>query len=460
MNTPSAVHVLRRSVVVVMLLALCLPALAQPNVPADPVLDRAISELMMGLQVGGAVGGLALPIVEAHLLFRQSMLFNYQLQADDALLTAWTTWTLVDMQKSLHQSVAAARYIVQKLENDIAWYEDEYSVFTLPNYQPDTTARARLYEKYKALKQVVADIKPRVELAASEILSVFAEVRQRIQRGSYGRPSLRLDSRKIAEALLAYHEVMAQVDRELEEKVYRPRLTPERQVRLLLTNDSEDLVFFFRISERDREGGYPQPREDMKHWLPLYPRGLGVELEDRSGNKVTVNFPNEFWLPAKLMDEVQIRVATLGDTRNRIRFMNLPMGGQARPELNSLQRGFYYFGYYVPQLPAKIISHWYPTVESYQWRFTGGWGPEDPRFVQTDISELRDTGVPYDISLSRDHVAWRLPGFLDTVKSEPECRATVQGSATFEKRGPRSTSPGQTFEEKGSGVLTVMMEVW
>lgn len=460
MHQRVAVSALCLFLTAVLLLVVCLPAIAQPNVPADPVLDETISALILSLQFSPAAGNVLLLPLELGLKFQQSILWNYQLAADDALLTAWTTWTLVDMQKSLHQSVAAARYVVQKLENDIAWYENEYSVFTWPNYQPDTTARARLYEKYKQLKAVVAEVKPRVEGAASDVLGVFDEVRRRIQSGTYGRPSLRLDSRKIVEALLAYREVMAQVEEELRVKVYEPRLSPERQVRLLLTNDSENLVFFFRISERDREGGYPAPREDMKEWAPLYPKGMSVELEDRSGNKVAVTFPAETWLPAKLMDQAEIRVATLGETRKRIRFMNIPLGGQARPELNSLQRGFYYLGYFVPQQAAKIISHWYPTAESYQWRFTGGWGPENPAFVQTDISELRDTGVPYDLSLAGDHIAWRLPGFLDTLKADPECRATVQGRATFEKRGPRSTSPRQEFTEQGSGVLTVMMETW
>ncbi len=448
------------SLVALLLLAVCLSCWAQPNVPTDPALDNAISGLIMSLQFSLTGGGIMLPILEAQLSFRQSLLFSYQIMADDALLTAWTTWTLVDMQRSLHQSVAAARYVVQKLEADIAWYEDEYSVFAMPNYTPDTTARERLYNKYRQLKSIVAVVKPQVEQAAEDVLAVFGEVRRRIQSGSYGRPSLKLDSRKIVEALLAYREVMARVEDELEEKVYKPRLTPERQLRLLLTNDSADLVFFFRVSERDGQGGYPQPREDTKGWLPLYPRGFGVELDDRSGKKVTANLPNELWLPAKLMDQVQIRVATVGETRGRIRFMGFAPGGQARPELNSLQRGFYYLGYWVPQPPAKIISHWYPTEESYQWHFTGGWGAEVPSFMPTDIEELRDQGVPYDLTLSQDHVAWRVPGFLEDIKNEPECRATVQGSATFEKRGPRSDSPKHTFNETGSGTLTVMMEVW
>jgi len=460
MNRCAPRGALRSCLAVVVLLAICLPTMAQPNVPADPDLDATISALILSLQFSPTAGNFLLMPLELGLMFQQSMLMNYQLDADDALLTAWTTWTLVDMQRTLHQSVAGARHVVQKLESDIAWYEDEYSSFTLPNYEPDTTARARLYEKYTQLKAVVAELKPKVETAAGEVLNVFDEVRTRVNRGTYGRPSLKLDSRKIAEALLAYREVMAQADEELQEKVYKPRLTPERQLRLILTNDSPNLVFFFRISERDRDGAYPQPREDTKSWVALYPRGMGVELEDRAGKKVPVAFPNETWLPAKLMDQVEIRVATMGETRQRIRFMGIPLGGQIRPELDSLRRGFYYLGYYVPQPPAKIISHYYPVDESYQWRFTGGWGAESPAPMPTDITEFRDKAVPYPVKLTGDHVAWHLPGFIDSVRAEPECIARVEGHAAFEKRGPRSTSPKQALSEDGSGTLTIMMETW
>ena len=433
-------------------------ASAQPNVPTDMALETKINAIRELLPTAPLLGPTLLPFVQATLHFQQSMLCCYKLQVDDALLTAWTTHTLLDIDKSLHQSIAAAKHIIQKLERDIAWYEDKYSRFTSPVFQAETSAEGRRYEKYQALKSFVAEYKPRIEAAGQNVMNVFAEIRQRINRGAYGNPSMRLDSARIATTLLAFQEEISAVEKAIDEKIYQPRVTPLRQIRLRFANDSPNLVFFVRISERDASGQYPTVRPDTKEWVPIHPKGNAVTISGPSGDQDVVTLPNETWLPAKLLDQVELRVATMGDVRQRIRFMQLPMSGQVRPDLQSLSRGFYFFAYEVPQAYGKIVSHWYPTSETYKWYFTGGWGAALPEYVPTDVSELKED-TRYDLSLTQDHVSWHVPGFLETITDDPECRAQVSGSANFQKKGPTSTNITD-FAESGSGNLTITMELW
>jgi len=448
-----------RAAVLVFILGLMTPALAQPNVPADLDLEQQMGLLRDSLQFIPMLGPMMLPMVEGTLRFQQSVLFCHQARADDALRTAWTTHALLDMGKALQQGVAAAHYIDQKLANDIVWYEDEYPRFTNPVYRPETDVEKGNYDKYKALKAFRDEYGGRLLGTGFNVLDEFDELRERIIKAGYAIPSLQRGGGRVAAALLTYCKEMAAIEDAIKKKIYEPRITPLRQVRLRLTNEASDLVFFVRISERDQEGRYPTIRPDTQEWVVIYPKDCAVAIGTPEGDETALTLPNQTWLPAKLHDQLEIRVATMGDTRRRIRFMQIPISGQARPDLQSLSRDFYFFGYEVRQARRTAICHWYSTSETYDWRFTGSWGPVYPEYVTTDINELKED-ARYPLSLTRDHVAWRLPAFLETITQNPECYAAVTGTAKFHEKEPRQDSKPEEFSEEGSGTFSIEMEVW
>lgn len=439
-------------------------AFSDGELPRDYELDAKVGAVIQSLAIAPALGSMMLPTLELRLHYWQSCMAQYKLFRQDAERTAWTQMSMLDIYNSVHQSIVASRYILSKLEQDVAWYENEYGAFKIPNFEPRTEPERRDYKKYIELKAWVDKNGPGIKQAGDEVLAVVQDIRSKLV-GTHASPKLVVSqSKRLADALLTYGAKMTEAEKKVQDEIYGKRLTPENQLRLVLTNESKDLIFFVRIWERDQAGNYPKPRDDTVRWLPVYPSGFSVKMETPDGKEVKAAFPNEFWMPAKLRDRIEVRVATMGPTRERIRFFQLPMTGTAYPELNSMRRNYYFLGYRTPMPDNTVLfSHYLPVKETYTWRFRGAWeagnSPKNPEFVATNMEELTDEPRARP-QFTRDHLVWYLPASHETVRYEKDASAEVSGTAEFEKRGPRLNVPPTKLTEDGSGRLNIYMEVW
>src|SRR5262249_39470217 len=146
-------------------------------------------------------------------------------------------------------------------------------------------------------------------------------------------------------------------------------------------------------------------RKDTENWIPIYPKGAAAQVakdsNPASSEAVNLKLASEIWLPARPWDRLEMRVATYGEHRKRIRWLVI-RGKDIRPELSSLRRGFYWLSYQLGAGKGEgLVSRWYPFEESYNWQFRGLWeggGQLGPQWVSTDPKELREEHVrPQDL---------------------------------------------------------------
>ena len=453
-----------------------------PNVPLDTGREQLSTELaiMVATLSLGTLSNVSCGILASNLNY-QEYLRTCRMLEDDALLNAYTQAQMVDLQKSLRQATAASRYLVQKLEADQAYYVEQNGFLNSPTWEPRTGAEREMQQKYNAIRDFLAANRDKILGAEGPVLTIVTDVQKALQpgggyAGAGGGARLKLESGRVVEALVNYQKIMTEVMQDYQQRIVLTEASPQQQLKISFYNNSKytprewanaddpqaAAVFFVRIWERSAAGEYPEPREDTRSWIPIYPEGLNVKVGDGTSAATVVTLPNEVWLPAKLRDRIEVRVATFGMHRNRIRFMPLDISGNLRPDRITLSRGFYFHGYdFARPTGGTIISHWYPINEDYQWRFEGGWAPgnsaADPQFVvpatPADLEKkYEEIGVDMtryakSLTLVRDQVMWTLPASFDSVKGDPNCAAFVSGTAVIEKKGPASDSPLRDLKE-------------
>jgi hypothetical protein len=245
---------------------------------------------------------------------------------------------------------------------------------------------------------------------------------------------------------------------------------PGQQVRLSFENTSPNLMFFVRMQSLQPDHSY-QLQEDTQNWLPLYPKDATMpraSSSDLNSSQAasTVRLPNTLWLRAKPGDKLELRVATYGEHRQRIRWL-LVRGEQIRLALDGLSRNFYWLHYELrrsERVGDQLTSLYFPTRESYQWRLNGLWEGSPPTgagWVATPQAELRTQPVQtYPLALERDHLTWTMPTGMETIRGGPTLQATVDGSATFSRVGPSANQRVDNLTETGSGDLVIQMQEW
>ncbi len=470
-----------RLVLLLLLLGVCLPAVpsaAQPDVvPADPFREEVCTlASQMGMAMSPIGGSVLTAFFTNWNMVAQYMLYSLQLDQEDAELTAWTITQLLDMDILLHQSVAGAHALLAKLDEDLAWYENEYPMFGTPTPVLRSEAEERRYAQYQVLKEWVKTNRPAIEGASTEVFAAFEPFRKgMVFSGGRGAASLKLKVGRLQEALAAYTRTMYDVLQSFYKDLHKERVLPEQHVRVVLTNTSPDLVFLARVWEPARAGGPAGPTPETATWLPIYPQGLGVEVEVAANRTRQVGLPNELWVSTRPGGRLELRVATMGEQRRRIRFQDLKVTGQVRPDPIEYHRGFYWLGYYVQQassrasggIERKIVSYTYPTSESYRWTFRGFlFEPE----LQQPSAEARLAMLEKDLhmprhyatalQLSGDHYLWKLPEFPEDIRRNPEQECRVSGTTQFSRRGPASGDVNPLPDETGAGTLLVHVEMW
>jgi hypothetical protein len=378
----------------------------------------------------------------------------------EAMAAAITTHALLQVDKSVRASTARAQYVLLKLKKDKEFYEDRYAGFRTPNYQPADEDEQRYFARYQRIVKVLDEHEKPVATTSAAALNAISTLRDAAAQGKFLLSSLERQNGYLMRAMQDYIGAINAAEKAAVE-LNETGATPRRQLRLIVTNKSPDLVFFVQIAARDGEGNYTI-RDDTRfpEALPLYPAAPPEDLQiGVKGPRGVV--PARVWFPVNPRDRVIIRVATMGATRDRIRFMPIT-GQQVQPDLNSLERKFHYLGYeaHVPAQTAPLISRWYATNETYSWQLRGGWAPGEPlpaRISSSNSKELRDFGPA--LSTKDDQLTWELPASLQSAGDMGTLNAEVSGTAEFLKVGPTSQRQ-TTVNEAGKGGLSVLLEPW
>lgn len=450
-------------------------------------------------------------------------LWSDYLMADDALMTGWTMQNLLDLSYSVRGSMLAGRDLITKLEQDHALLRQRArDGFAAAGRQQAGAANAVALDdvRIEYLGERLRYWKPALEGCGKHVTTLLDGVRDRViagrfyQRGQtrqvteggaltamYFTPEMIGHKWELARALVSYAEMANALERDMTAPVrtnttidgrlsaVEVQPTAMQQLRMMLSNESDSLVFFVRIHTSRPDGtrvirGLSEvTEEDLRtarsprllptRWLVLYPRGAAVEqgappppgsdgpagagvAAGRATDVVSLQLPSNVWMPVKPGDRLELRVATYGERRKRIRWMPL-FGTRMRPDPQSVRRGFYYLGYKVPFEADGLLSRHYPTREQYSWQFTGATGVEQN--LPTPVDELRDaTTGTMSLSITGDHVRWTLPASLAAIDQSPIVRATVNGVADIvHALGSR---PIGRFQEKGGGDLSISLQVW
>jgi hypothetical protein len=238
--------------------------------------------------------------------------------------------------------------------------------------------------------------------------------------------------------------------------------------RLVIANNSKDLVFFVRNRTTDSTGAkVTKGVAGTERWIVLYPQGAVAQVAqahsyapqgtpDAQPPVLTQQLPFVVWLPVKPGDTLEVRVATYGEQRQLMRWAPI-RGTGVRPDGDSIPRNFYYRGYETSWQLTQTPSRYYAINEEYQWRFQGSWG-NAPEFVRTDETQLRAHTREYPLRLVQDRIQWRLPGTLAELQKIGEVIATVTGRATiaWRTRNKRTTD----YPDNGSGDLNIIVQKW
>ena len=462
--------------------------------PSDPDLDAIASGLAM---VGRLGGGLAGPVVyfqqQASREFDQSMLWIHRLNADSATMAAIMTTAFLQLDRQVRSAVGSADFIIQKLEEDIAGYDNQSGNYRNPQYSPPTKAEQDHVARYKEIKRRLALLKApagseegAVGLvdAANEVKKTFDTVRARVlSGGGYVRSKVVTDSVTLGNALLEFGKVAEQA-----EQLAGSFMTigsnapimasPMQQIKLTFTNLSSNLVFLVRLWTTEKAAAAPNSPvakdcnrtyylgRNTQEWIVLWPQEEKTELEgvaEGGSGSLKIQLPYTMWLPAKVKDRIEIRVATYGEHRKRIRWQNV-IGRQARPDFDSMARGFYYLGYGVNEGERdQILSRWMPMSENYNWSFRSGlWVDGLGRTLRSSTLEekkkLRNK-LADKLALGNDRLLWCLPNNISSIFMDPSMSAVVSGKSEMIHATGRNPL-GEKLSEKGSGELNIVMSVW
>lgn len=423
----------------------------------------------------------------------------------DTLAIALTTNTVRDYRIAAEADVQGARHVLGKLKKDLRFFEDKYPGFAAAgdNFIPRRGAQATDWNNYseirKALKSFTYD-RDNLQTGARETVTLtdaettlerhMAHLREGLsilitrlnQVATYdkdGRPvvvksyplsALRSDSgflkdrvAPLADTVFGIH-VMA-------EQLFGLGKTPKNQLRAEFANTSRDMMFFIQVESRKPDGTYTL-RPDTVYPIPLYPDVAGLSEAEKAQLQIEPRTRpgsnrGRTWayLPLNPRDRVVIRVATMGQVRDRIRFM-VARGQTVSQDLNSVSRGFYYYGYQSDTPGGTLISQWYPVDESYTWQFRGEWaGTRDAAKIQgvqstTDTRGLGAFGFT-PLQLHNDRFFWLVPESMQIAASLEEATADVTGTGAFHKRGPRvSVGQPQVLTEQATGRVSMLVQAW
>lgn len=315
--------------------------------------------------------------------------------------------------------------------------------------------------------------------------------------------------------------------------------TASEHLRVTVTNASKNLVFFVKVVpkpvaspggggassappcglEMGQGRNLFQAREirARRGWMPLFPKGeaLRVGAKDlmdlgapkaatgqtgpigagtQESEKLTgfdIQFPSSVWFPVEPGDQVLLRVATYGDQRKSVRWLNL-RGEFHRPELEAVRRNFYYLGYEaVYGLFRPHLNLLYSVQEEYQW---GDWSPatgssvklpaefKPAQVTRKSIDEFygdyyeappdRSAKVPSPIAINNhqldvrgDRYAWTVPSSPEALRllNELPLEVNVTGWADFMHQTMAETlssKPKKEPREQGAGILRFQLSKW
>lgn len=366
------------------------------------------------------------------------------------------------MDKGLHASSARALGLLDKTGRDAKFYEAKFPTFAKAGYQPTDDDEVRYFKKYQKVKAFLAANDAPMRAKAKNAAGALEQLRLRLAKGAFLLPSLRQQHEGLIPAIADYNKAIIHLEKAADELV-DGGASPLQETRAVFTNKSPNLVFFIQIATRGKDGDYTI-RRDTFYPVPLYPaappKEQVVEPKQQRG-------PKRLWFPVGPGDRVLLRVATMGPIRDQVRFK--PVSGKsARPDVNTLERGFYYLGYeaFLPNQVAPLVSRWYPVEETYQWTFQGVWGKGEafpPQLSSTEGKKLRAFGK--ELKLTNDAMQWDLPpgeaafnSLLNEKVSQPW--ADVKGTANYIRVGPTSLKVSPLMPEEGAGEIRVLLERW
>lgn len=525
------------------------------NIPIDKELSEVTTTLtLMGTVASGGLAPVTFFLGESLRQFAQAGLWRIAMDADAAVMQAWTIESLLNIDRQLHGSVAVVETLLKKLPEDQKVLQDRARGAFRAGASESDKDRVETEARLEAITRVLEDLRkpPFADLPArgQSLFDEFEAIRKMVVNGgvypgqklnqkpanstsgqsggvvdavtndvvgkdrmppplvsSYFTPDTLLKNWQLAAHLVEYMTVAAQ----LESRLLTPRKTPVtidgrmaerdvmpsamRHLRLLVVNQSADLVYFIRVNSKDASGTnlLLQGSSGSARWLAIYPEGATTEIDKptRPADQVEagagvpgppkvelmqLQLPSSVWLPVGPGDELEVRVATYGPERQKIRWLPLRAKlAQLRPEIStgggggtSITRGFYYLGFTLAydMLGRTTVRH-FSTKETYAWALTGLWEGhvEYPVTRHNDLREVAEAKFP--LTLNNDHIKWTLPADFDAIveaiklKKTPDLKATVTGQADIAYRTSRILGPNVGDRvEHGKGDLLITIQIW
>lgn len=466
--------------------------------------------LSMGPMLG-AWGGYLLLSMETDRINNLSRMATLDGQVKDAWAVALTTNTVKDYRVAAEADIQGARFMISKIKADVQFYENKYKDFKDAKdekYRPVNPAAATDFRIYWPIRQALvhyeynrevvkdgrvqqeaatidnaeATLETHVRAFQAALLTVIGRLNQVattkdnkiVVTKSYGLSSLRVDRGYLQQPTADLRDTIFSIS-VMAEQLYALGKTPKNQLRATFVNTSKDLVFFIQVESWNTDGSYTL-RPDTALPTVLYPDVSTLSAADKAKLQIQpVTNDNESRghtvavLPVALRDHVIVRVATMGQLRDRIRFQPV-RGGSVYPDLSSLSRNFYYLGYESETPQGVSLSQWFPVEERYDWRFGGEWqmgGKITQLMTSTaeQISQFRPFS-PWGegLTLVNDRLQWQVPESIESARNLEGATADVSGTATFRKCGPSVTRPACTnFTETagtGGSALSMTVQVW
>jgi hypothetical protein len=544
------------------------------DVPIDQTRDLIASRLQLAAAVASGPAAPFVYTIGASLrIFGQSVLWIIALDVEAAVMQAWTVQSLLEIDRQIRDTVAYTGPMLAKIcEDKIALENATRDAFM--NRENEQT-RARNEARLEAITRVLDDLRSpqftSLPGKGAHLLKDFDGLRQRVLGGgvyarkpaapappppadndkpknpnnvlagegnavaAYFTPDMLNENWQLAKDLVGYVQIAQQLEgiatstKTIGVPVngqrvdYNVTAGTDTHLRLIITNQSADLVYFVRL----QPGTTPQPapptfrtpldpsnacapesavapgqgldpmrvtyalpKATADRWVAVYPEGSTAALDKPKtpqeqqptagagtlgGNDTVdlmqVQLPSAVWLPARLGDVLEVRVATYGPERQKIRWMTLHSPHNlVRPEVSSgrgggtsIFRGFYYLGFEVAyDLANRSIVRHYSTRESYNWKLTGLWEHAAISSTQ-NVNELREaSNASFPLTLTNDRLSWTLPTDLTAIGSGQALAATVSGQADFAFRTVRiaGPNPGDVPETSKGGDLSILIQVW
>jgi hypothetical protein len=486
------------------LLAAMFVAAAAAPAPAQATRARylAIQDPLTGAKesIGAMAGPAAGPLTafeEANRLEAMNIYSALETQVDNAQAVAVTTNYVKNLRVAVEPAIQGGNFLIAKLDKDVEWYEKRFPNFSKGVYDKTDPRERKAYETYQNIKialdssyeyQVdVPDPKPdnpdavRVENKvlvkarqtfkekAKDVTDGLLHVLDRAGKDHYSLESIKVDAKYMTERLEALHEVLFGLQQMADEF---SKDGPHAQLLATVTNQSDSLVFFVQVLRKDADGKYAV-RPDTLYPVVLYPdlrdaQGKVVPKKDLQIEPYGPRGASQLRLPMAPGDRLVVRVATMGQVRDKVRFTPIK-GKQVSLDSTTLSRGFYYLGYEVDTAQGHMLSRWYADDESYSWTLSPAWQNEE----STKALELGDSGgkgldgkplreFKEPMKLSKDRLEWTLPDTADKVTKLEDTSAEIKGTAHFvhQLRQGITVDKKTTETDEGKGKLKVFVELW